>query len=101
MRTLTLEAIEPGPDPVCLLTRDEAALRAVPPDAFFDRAEYGPTDDGYVASLPRSDAMWAMASAFIEEERRCCPTLAFALVEHDDRITLRAAHRSAPATTDR
>ena len=95
LRTRKIEAGAPGGEPVCGLTREEASHRRVRPDLLLDRAELRVADDGYEARLPASDEMWALATAFIEEEARCCPFFAWEVTETNDAIIVRADTRTA------
>ena len=89
-RHLNIAPLNPAAEPVCLLTREWAARRKVPVDELLGGAEREVMrDDGIEYHLPANAETWSKVETFIQEERECCPFLAFEAEERNDIIILR------------
>ena len=72
----------PGHDPICLLDKETALKRAEPSDRLLSDAPASYLPNGVEYRLNPTEATWSRVLTYIEEERQCCPSLAFeALVE--------------------
>jgi hypothetical protein len=77
-------------EPVCLLTREWAARRAVSVDALLGRAlREEALADGIAYYLSGGDQTWQDVTTFIAEEGECCPFLAFEVSGEGDETILR------------
>ncbi len=81
---------EPDAEPVCLLTEEWAARREESPEAFFAAARSQTSlSNGAEFRFDASDGMWERVTAFVAEERECCPFFAFEQWEEDGEVVLR------------
>lgn len=90
-RVRRIEPVEPGGEPVCLLTPGAARSRRVPIDRLLTHGTFEPSEAGYEVWLPPGEEYWTLANDFAEEEARCCAALAIEIEEQDSGIVLRAS----------
>lgn len=90
-RVRHIEPVDPGGEPVCLLTPEGARSRRVPIDRLLVHGILDPTGAGYEIRLPPGEEYWALANEFAVEEAGCCASLALDIEERDTGIVLRAS----------
>lgn len=90
-RIRTVGPVQPGGEPVCSLTADAAATRAVPIDRLLERGALEPTASGYRIALPDGEASWRLANDFADEESACCPALRIEVQQRDGVVEIRAS----------
>jgi hypothetical protein len=90
LRSLTIEASQPGAEKACLLTPEDGARRQADIDSLFANAvQNRPIDEGQVLTLKGNpDELWPRVLGFIEEERLCCPFFSFHAQELADGVEL-------------
>jgi hypothetical protein len=77
-------------EPVCLLDESMLAERAERPEAFFAAArEQRTLPNGAEFRFEAGPGAWERVSAFIDDERECCPFFAFEQFELGDEVVLR------------
>lgn len=90
-RVRHIEPIDPGGEPVCLLTPEVARSRRVPIDRLLTHGTFEPSESGYEVRLPPGEEYWTLANEFAEEEAACCAALGLDIEEQDAGIVLRAS----------
>ena len=83
VRTRRIEPADPGGEPVCLLTQEDARARRVPIDRLLALGTIKPKEAGYEIRLPRGEENWTLANEFAEEEAACCASLGLEVEERD------------------
>ncbi len=92
-------APQPDAEPTCLLTKEWAERREVPPDALFaDVLSEETLPNGAEYHFESKPGLWERVSAFVDEEKECCPFFNFEQIEEGDEIVLRIV-RAREATT--
>lgn len=101
LRHRAVEAVEPGAEPICRLTREEGLRRQADTERLFAALSYQrEMDDGRSEWCFSGDpgALWDLVSVFVDEESQCCPFFTFEQIERPDGIIL---HVSAPVDPGR
>ena len=89
-RHVSVAPRDPTAEPVCLLSRDQAARRKVNVlDLLEESVAEEPRRDGIEYRFAAKPEIWQRVRTFIDEEGECCPFLAFEALEEDDAIVLR------------
>ena len=86
-------ALEPGGDPACRLTAEEGKRRLPDIDRLFASLEKQEQTEGATVFVFRGDpdALWDAVSAFVDEEKVCCPFYSFEQTEAADGVLLRVS----------
>jgi hypothetical protein len=102
---MTFAPLNPGAEPICSLTREEAFFRVEPPDRLLlEASSTKATPRGIEYTFSSSEAMIERLVTFIHEEMECCPFLEFECMKTGRRwccrfISLRQ-ERSQPLNLD-
>ena len=89
-RIRRIEPADPGGEPVCLLTQEQARARLVPIDRLLALGTFEPRAAGYEIRLPPGEEYWVLANDFAEEEAACCASLTLAVEERGDATVVTA-----------
>ncbi len=87
---------EPGADPACRLTAEDARNRQTDTDKLFAQlAEQRQTAEGNEFVFRGDpDELWSEVSTFVDEEAQCCPFFTFEQVEQAEGVLLRVSGKT-------
>ena len=89
-RCLITPAKQADAEPVCLLDEGWAARRKESPETFLAAAKSQTTlENGTEFRFDVGGGMWERVTAFVSEERDCCPFFAFEQWEEAGSVVLR------------